>query len=1022
MPLRTECRHPVFAPSALRALLPGAIACHWQGNGNATGVDQVKTIRQYRTRERGFSDLLLYFGLVADGVVQLYDGCLMAAWSYRGPDLQAATNAEMSSIVARLNNVLKLGSGWMIHVDCMRSSAPGYPEGGAFPSITTRVIDDERRQQFMQERAHFESDYVLTLTYRVPTEREEKFKGWLYEGGERQARDPARRMLEFFIDSCARFGDVLGTVVRARRLATITRTDDYGSEVKYCELCRHVRRTITGEDFPFVLPDLPVYLNKILAGRDFIGGITPRLGDKHIKVVAITGYPKISQPGMIAALDTLSIEFRWNTRAIILDPEHSRSLLDKERRKWRGKIRSFRDQILRTQSGAINHDALEMAQQAEQAMGVASAGNVYFCLYSCNVVLMNDSLEKVEQDANAVAKLIKTLGFECFVETINAIEAWRGTLPGDGYRNVRRVVLHTLNMADMLPTTSVYAGETENPSPLMPAHAPPLFHAATSGATPFRFNAHVGDLGHMLNIGPTGAGKSTLLGLKVAQWFRYPRAQVFAFDKGYSLQTLAMACGGDFYDIGGEEGGDAHGIGAGFAPLENIDTDADIAWATDYVADLCTLSNGTDDSHNPITAKHKKAITEALRTLAQSTRKGEGQRSLTNFAGTVQDEDVRNGVYPYTLGGPYGIFLDAERDHLVDSRFMVFEMEHLMALQKKAVIPVLLYLFRRIELRLDGSPTLIPLDESWVMLDNPLFKARIREWLKTFRRKNAVVDLYTQGVTDISRSSIKDALIESCPTKIYLPNAEAKTPNIRAVYEDMGFNSKELELISTATPKRHYYITSPMGNQRGRRAGWPDTRTSTAGVRDQGRRGRWEQTTRRPGPGCVRGPRHRSSCRHESARTLGPRSRRGRRRSAGFDPLLLARARHARQLSHQRCCCWRRGTGPGGSIPALGAGPGASPASTPQPNHAAGATPAATGFESVGSMTSEAWSAGHSTPAPAPTPAPSPSAVPQAENVPGIKDDYERMDAANRRNKLLLHQGNPSERLGVRPPTPPETR
>ena len=197
----------------------------------------------------------------------------------------------------------------------------------------------------------------------------------------------------------------------------------------------------------------------------------------------------------------------------------------------------------------------------------------------------------------------------------------------------------------------------------------------------------------------------------------------------------------------------------------------------------------------------------------RTTRKGEGQRSLTNFAGTVQDEDVRDGIYPYTLGGPYGIFLDAERDNLIDSRFMVFEMEHLMALQKKAVIPVLLYLFRRIELRLDGSPTLIPLDESWVMLDNPLFKARIREWLKTFRRKNAVVDLYTQGVTDISRSSIKDALIESCPTKIYLPNAEAKTPNIRSVYEDMGFNSKELDLISTATPKRHYYITSPMGKR-----------------------------------------------------------------------------------------------------------------------------------------------------------------------------------------------------------------
>ena len=99
------------------------------------------------------------------------------------------------------------------------------------------------------------------------------------------------------------------------------------------------------------------------------------------------------------------------------------------------------------------------------------------------------------------------------------------------------------------------------------------------------------------------------------------------------------------------------------------------------------------------------------------------------------------------------------------------------------------------------------------MLDNPLFKARIREWLKTFRRKNGVVDLYTQGVTDVSNSSIKDVLIESCPTKIYLPNAEASTPNIAPIYESMGFNSKEIDLVSKATPKRHYYITSPLGKR-----------------------------------------------------------------------------------------------------------------------------------------------------------------------------------------------------------------
>jgi type IV secretory pathway VirB4 component len=96
-------------------------------------------------------------------------------------------------------------------------------------------------------------------------------------------------------------------------------------------------------------------------------------------------------------------------------------------------------------------------------------------------------------------KTIQNLGFSCRTETINAVEAWRGSLPGDGYSNVRRVLLHTLNLADMLPTTSVWAGLRENPSALMPKHSPPLVFAATSGATPFRVNLHVSDLGHTMN-------------------------------------------------------------------------------------------------------------------------------------------------------------------------------------------------------------------------------------------------------------------------------------------------------------------------------------------------------------------------------------------------------------------------------------------------------------------------------------------------------------------------------------------
>jgi type IV secretion system protein VirB4 len=135
---------------------------------------------EHRARPRGLADLLLPYALIEDGVLLQQDGSLLAAWSYRGPVSAAA--AEMDALSARLNHVLRLGSSWMLQCDAIRSRAPGYPEEGAFPDPVTRVIDDERRQQFMEEGAHFESEYFLSLTYLPPPEVEEKAKGWLFEG------------------------------------------------------------------------------------------------------------------------------------------------------------------------------------------------------------------------------------------------------------------------------------------------------------------------------------------------------------------------------------------------------------------------------------------------------------------------------------------------------------------------------------------------------------------------------------------------------------------------------------------------------------------------------------------------------------------------------------------------------------------------------------------------------------------------------------------------------------------------
>ncbi|MDQ2695557.1 MAG: hypothetical protein M3Z21_09325, partial [Pseudomonadota bacterium] len=387
-------------------------------------------------------------------------------------------------------------------------------------------------------------------------------------------------------------------------------------------------------------------------------------------------------------------------------------------------------------------------------------------------------------------------GFPARIEAVNALEAWLGSLPGHGYQNVRRAPLHTLNLADLLPLTSVWPGRETSPCPFYPPESPPLLVAATAGSTPFRLNLHVGDVGHTLIIGPTGAGKSSLVGLIMAQFFRYPNAQVFCFDKGYSSFPLCQAAGGEHYDVAGET------ETLGLCPLAHIVREGERGWAADWLETLFGVQGVK------VTPRHREAITTALRNLAWDK-----SHSLTDLKNTLQDEDLRRALDPYTLTGPLGGLLDATSDDLGRGRFQVFELEHLMNRGEAQTVPVLTYLFHAIERRLDGRPTLIVLEEAWIMLMHSLFAERVEEWLRVLRKRNAAVVFVTQSLADIAKHPKRDLILQSCPTKIFLPNPEAGTDLQAHAYREIGLTDRQIEVLSYAIPKRDYLVTSTEGRR-----------------------------------------------------------------------------------------------------------------------------------------------------------------------------------------------------------------
>ena len=764
-------------------------------------LDAETKLQKHRSRQQGVADLLNYAAVVDDGVIVGKNGSFMASWIYQGDDIASSTDEQRELVSMRLNQAMaRLGNGWMIHVDAVRRHATGYASAGrsSFPDVITAAIDEERRRLFQSLGAMYEGHFVLTLTYYPPLLAQKKFTEMMFDD-DQEVEGRAERTLssiEHFKREVASFESRMSTTLRMTRLRGHSSITEEGAKVTHDDFLRWLNFCVTGNDHPIMLPSNPIYLDAVIGGQELWSGVVPKIGRKFVQVVAIEGFPLESYPGMLGALAELSCEYRWSNRFIFMDPHQAVKDLEKFRKKWRQKVRGFFDQFFNTNSGAVNQDALMMVNDAEAAMAEVNSGLVAQGYYTSVVVLMHEDRGQLEANVRQVEKAINARGFVARVETINTMDAFMGSLPGHGVENVRRPLINTLNLADLLPSSTIWTGQADAPCPMYPPQAPALMQCMTQGATPFRLNLHVNDLGHTFIFGPTGAGKSTHLAILAAQLRRYQGMSLYCFDKGMSMYPLVKACGGQHFEVAGDDEKLA------FCPLQFLETKSDRAWAMEWVDGMLAL-NGLST-----TPAQRNEIGNAIINLHAS-----GGRTLSELVLTIQDEQIREALKPYTTDGAMGYLLDASEDGLSLSDFTVFEIEDLLNLGDKYVLPVLLYLFRRIERSLKGQPAAIILDEAWLMLGHPVFRAKIREWLKVLRKANCLVLMATQSLSDAANSGILDVIVESTATKIFLPNSFARDEDASALYRRMGLNKRQIEILATAVQKRHYYYVSDKGRR-----------------------------------------------------------------------------------------------------------------------------------------------------------------------------------------------------------------
>ncbi len=756
------------------------------------------SLRGYREPTHRLPDWLPWYGLVAPGVVLQKNEVLQKTVAFRGPDLMASGRPELVATVFRLNNALKrLSSGWAIFVEAQRFETDNYPSS-TWPHPAAWLVDYERRHNF-RSGTHFESSYYLTFAWQLPTLAEHR-AARLFSGGNGSGQLTAaaedglddRRDLAIFGKTVREILDIMaGVFVDVRELS-----DE--------ETLTYLHSTISTNRHPVHLPEVPAYLDALLPDQAFTPGDIPMLGRHFVPACTITGFPGSTVPGILDQLNHLGIEYRWSTRYIFLGKEEAQREFEKARRRfWQGRkslLTLLKETITKEESALVDNASAGKAGDVDRALEEVGNDVVSYGYLTSTIVVWDRDIDLARRKNQAVRQVIQQTGFVVREESLNAQEAWLGTLPGHLWANVRRPPISTATLAHLMPLSSVWAGDEQNEhlrehAGVGTAHV----YCSTAGSTPFRLNLAVQDVGHTFIVGPTGAGKSTLLGTLAIQFLRYPNAQVIIVDKDKSARALTLALEGVIYEPGNEK------AATSFQPLRDIDDPVERVWASQFVQHLLA-----EQKVSP-SPELKEYIDSALASLASNPRRE--HRTISGLSFLLTPE-LKAALYPYTVRGNYGQIFDADRDSVDSSSVLqMFEMGELMRMGEEAVAPALDYVFHRIEARFDGRPTLLILDEAWLFLRHPTFVTRLQGWLKTLRKKNVYVVFATQEVADAANSPIAQTILQACPTKIYLPDEQAQTPALASVYRSFGLTDTEISILARATKKADYYYKSVKGQR-----------------------------------------------------------------------------------------------------------------------------------------------------------------------------------------------------------------
>ena len=715
--------------------------------------------------EKRVGERLPYAALQGEATLRLRDGSLMQALVITGLPFETADAEQLGHLQAVREMMLRsaLDSSFVLYHHVIRRRVNAEP-GGDFANPFAAELDALWRDR-LRQRQLFVNDQYLTLIRRPPrgkTGWPERLGRWFNRTEPAEDPAPLRELeaaTQALVSTLAPYG--------ARRLGCYETA--HGT---CCELLELLSQLANGEMQPVLVPPVGTDIGHHLPYTRISFGLdameTKGSGWRGFAgLLGVKEYPPTTRAGLIDAVLRLESECVLTESFAPIDRQIARERMDLAIRRLR----------------AADDDTATERREMMAAKDALVSGQTGFGDHHLSLLVRAPSLPALDMAIAEAAAVLGETGAVVVREDINLEPGFWAQLPGNEEYAVRRALISTGNAAGFISLHGFPLGQSDGNH-----WGPAVCLFETTAATPYFFNFHAGDLGHFTVIGPSGSGKTVAMNFLIAQAQKF-RPRTVLFDKDRGSEIFIRALGGHYARI-------EPGQPTGFNPLRLGNTATNRAFVVDWLAALLAPRDAEEQALIAGAVDIAFQHDPALRRLRHFQELLAGRRRPA-------EGDLASRLAPWILDGPHAWLFDNDADALdLDQRIIGFDMT---ALLDSPVLrtPTMMYLFHRIDQRLDGEPALIVIDEGWKALDDAVFAARIRDWLKTLRKRNAVVGFGTQSARDALESRIASAIVEQTATQIFMPNAKARPEDY---CDGFGLSAHELELIRAIPAASHCFL------------------------------------------------------------------------------------------------------------------------------------------------------------------------------------------------------------------------